>query len=192
MDSGPAKLYWIREWAREQQEEHGEPPLVWYDKLCVHPNDTRSNLICLPVFVAGCKQILALVGHTYTSRLWCVLELFVFNTLDIETNDVVVKLLESPTDPQFLRSLQRRFSASKASCRFGPDREALLATIEEALGSLTPFNERVNAIFKDVLLKLPRSSLGEQLPRSPVGAHPLATPSLPAARETAEAALDAT
>jgi len=37
-----------------------------------------SQLPALPVYLAGCKSLLALHGPTYFQRLWCVLELHIF------------------------------------------------------------------------------------------------------------------
>jgi len=40
--------------------------------------DIDASLACLPVFLAGCKALLVLAGPTYASRLWCVMEIFVY------------------------------------------------------------------------------------------------------------------
>lgn len=34
----------------------------------------QENLVCLPLFLAGCNSLLILAGHTWLSRLWCVVE----------------------------------------------------------------------------------------------------------------------
>jgi len=39
----------------------------------VHRSDEHR---ALPIFLAGCKELVVLAGFTYTSRLWCVLEIF--------------------------------------------------------------------------------------------------------------------
>ena len=41
-------------------------------------NTIEETLPCLPIFLAGCAQLVVLAGHTYVTRLWCVLELFTF------------------------------------------------------------------------------------------------------------------
>ena len=41
-------------------------------------DDIEANLASLPVFLAGCSELLLLAGPTYCERLWCVIELFVF------------------------------------------------------------------------------------------------------------------
>ena len=44
---------------------------------CIDQTDIEASLASLPVCLAGCKQLLCLVGETYVSRLWCVMERFV-------------------------------------------------------------------------------------------------------------------
>ena len=39
------------------------------------------DLTCLPVFLSGCNQLLVIAGETYTYRLWCMFELFVYHNL---------------------------------------------------------------------------------------------------------------
>ena len=51
---------------------------MWIDKCCIDQTDIETNLSCLPVFLAGCERLLVLCGETYSKRLWCVMELFVF------------------------------------------------------------------------------------------------------------------
>ena len=41
-------------------------------------NNIEQSLACLPVFLAGCQKLLIVAGPTYTSRLWCVMEIFTF------------------------------------------------------------------------------------------------------------------
>ena len=40
------------------------------DKACIAQDDIQANLACLPVFLAGCKELLVLAGATYSTRLW--------------------------------------------------------------------------------------------------------------------------
>ena len=48
------------------------------DKACIDQNDVDSDLRCLPVFLAGCNSLLILAGETYSERLWCLIEVYVF------------------------------------------------------------------------------------------------------------------
>ena len=39
-------------------------------QACIDQLNIEESLACLPVFLAGCKQLLVLAGQTYSSRLW--------------------------------------------------------------------------------------------------------------------------
>ena len=47
-------------------------------QACIDQNNIAASLPCLPIFLSGCKELLVVAGATYTSRLWCVMELFTF------------------------------------------------------------------------------------------------------------------
>ena len=73
----------LRRWAEtETATTEGTTPRLWLDRLCLGafastvPLEVTVPL--LPIFAAGSRQMLALVGSSYPSRLWCVLEVFVF------------------------------------------------------------------------------------------------------------------
>ena len=70
IDPGDAKFDKLHEWA------NGEDKLLWLDKACITEHNVRDSLGCLPVSLAGCRQLLVLAGPSYASRLWCVMELF--------------------------------------------------------------------------------------------------------------------
>ena len=42
-----------------------EGPLLWLDKACIDQTAIEENLASLPIFLAGCKQLLVLAGGTY-------------------------------------------------------------------------------------------------------------------------------
>ena len=75
-DDGAAKYAQLQKWASEG--EAGARTLVWLDKACIDQAEIAANLSALPVFLSGCQKLLVLAGPTYTSRLWCVVELFTF------------------------------------------------------------------------------------------------------------------
>ena len=66
----------VMRWARKHRETAGEEPTLWLDKACLNQHNVQDSLACLPVSLAGCRQLLVLAGPTYASRLWCVMELF--------------------------------------------------------------------------------------------------------------------
>jgi hypothetical protein len=76
-DDGGAKFDGIHEWASELGKDGEEATekldfdvLIWLDKACIDQSCIDTALAGLPVFLAGCKQLLVLAGPTYTSRLW--------------------------------------------------------------------------------------------------------------------------
>jgi hypothetical protein len=64
-----AELKWekLEAW----KAELGKPdPLVWLDKACINQQKIDESLASLPVFLAGCENLVVLAGKTYTQRLW--------------------------------------------------------------------------------------------------------------------------
>ena len=67
-DSGSAKYDRLQEWSEEAQmvpEDHPdrerlmkEGPLLWVDKACIDQTAIEENLRSMPIFLAGCKQLL--------------------------------------------------------------------------------------------------------------------------------------
>ena len=51
---------------------------MWLDRGCQPPaakdGKLTDSLVCLPIYLAGCQSLLVLLGKSYTSRLWCVVE----------------------------------------------------------------------------------------------------------------------
>ena len=106
--------------------------------------------MCLPVFLSGCKQLLMMVGKTYTSRLWCVMEVFIYIRIKGATSigelssQLTIKLLGE--DATSVSERIARFEAAKAQCRHDRDRQKLLAVIEASFGTAAPFNQLVREV----------------------------------------------
>ena len=47
-------------------QNHREPK-IWFDKICIDQNNIKDTLMCLPVFLSGCKRLLVLCGPTCES-----------------------------------------------------------------------------------------------------------------------------
>ena len=77
-DDAVAKTAALRRWGRRHERQTGQPPLLWIDKACLDQKDVSKNLACLPINLSGCRQLLIVAGPTYTSRLWCIMEIFVY------------------------------------------------------------------------------------------------------------------
>lgn len=145
-DDGTSKFDKLQQWAatRTPQSEAGH--LIWLDKACIDQTNIDANLASLPVFLSGCKELLVLAGSTYVSRLWCVMELFIFLRMGGARSLIDVKLLRADAFANM-----ERFDAGKATCFLPVDRQKLLAVIEAGFGTFTPFNTIVRDIFGEKL-----------------------------------------
>ena len=123
-------------------------PTIWLDKACIDQGNIEASLSVLPVFLSSCKELLILPGSTYATRLWCVMEIFVFVQMGGERERAVILPL---TDDADLLGNLVRFNAGKAQCFLPGDRHKLLATIEASFGTFHPFNKIVSGIFQDKL-----------------------------------------
>ena len=122
-------------------------------QACIDQTNITKSVACLPIFLAGCKQLLILAGPTYATRLWCVMEIFVFVRMGGKHTDMVVKLLDSDSNSGSsggsLAENLRKFDARKAKCYQAVDQHTLWAVIESAFGDLIPFNKIVREIFAE-------------------------------------------
>ena len=72
-DNAEMKWVTIQDWRKKFKERNGgREPTLWIDKFCLDQENISKSLVCLPVFLAGCKTLLVVPGPTYTQRLWCI------------------------------------------------------------------------------------------------------------------------
>ena len=112
-------------------------------QACIDQQKIDESLAALPVYLSGCQDLLVVVGPTYTRRLWCVMELFVFLQMGGELSRVTALALPG-------REVQRElatFNAANAQCFKPEDRQRLLGIIESAFGDFGSFNAKVRQIF---------------------------------------------
>mmetsp|Transcript_7564 Transcript_7564/g.17998 ORF Transcript_7564/g.17998 Transcript_7564/m.17998 type:complete len:465 (-) Transcript_7564:15-1409(-) len=152
-DDPAAKWEVLQAWRAEFDERNRCEPSIWIDKCCILVNS--GDLPCLPIFLSGCRKLLIIAGPTFLNRLWCIVELFIFeqmHSFDFETaRDATlsshVKLRLCPgCDLQHLE----RFFVADAVCFVPEDAERLLACIEVSCGSIEGFNART----RQLLLRL--------------------------------------
>jgi len=136
--------------------------------------------MCLPVFLASCSTILVLLGPTYLSRIWCVVELFVF--LQMGGTPDRIELLtpsraplarggvgddaacaQSASAPAVLGAIHA-FDVRRASCLRLEEREKLLTVIEVGFGGLSTFNDMIVQL---LLMAAQRSARTDRSSRSP-------------------------
>ena len=75
-----AHLKWeaLSDSCSEFKNECQRSPRLWLDKVCIDQADVSADLQCLPICLAACERPLIISGMTYTQRLWCCVELFVY------------------------------------------------------------------------------------------------------------------
>ena len=61
-DPSDDKWEGLQMWREHFKTRHGREPRVWFDKCCINQLDIDDSLMCLPVHLSACKQILMLVG----------------------------------------------------------------------------------------------------------------------------------
>ena len=162
-----ADLKWeaLQAWRRAFVAAHGREPTVWFDGLCIvqKPELIARQLASLPVYLAGCRTLLVLRGASYTTRLWCLLELFIFSEMGAGPDQIHVARLAdrdtalgrgarsgwSGSTPAGLRGaaapMESRMSLAGFDVRNAMtsdprDRQALLAVIENAGAGADAFN----------------------------------------------------
>ena len=154
-DAAEELLEAFRGWTRDFVAATGRDSLVWLDTMCLDEKDFRGDITRLPIFIAGCKQLVLLVGDTFCTRFWCVMELIAFVETGGRLRDVMVLPLRRPKEPE-PANLQQLFEAQKtaiaplftfevkhATCHLPSDMDALLTAIESGFGSHAAFNIKV-------------------------------------------------
>ena len=82
-DNSGLKWAQLQKYREDFKQSQGREPLVWIDKYCLDQENMKEGLMCLPVFLAGCNSLLVISGETYPSRLWCLLEMFVYMSVAV-------------------------------------------------------------------------------------------------------------
>ena len=89
-----------------------------------------------------------LPGKTYSTRLWCVIEVYTFVQMGGAKENMPVRPLIHDDDT--LDGLVT-FDAGKAQCFKPEDRQRLYAVIEASFGAFEPFNKLVRDMFVNEL-----------------------------------------
>ena len=137
-DNADLKWSMLQEWREEFKSINGgREPRLWIDKYCIDQNNIDESLACLPVYLAGCKQLVVLCGATNLERLWCLVEIVVFLEMGGHTANLEVKLLQSKAHGRHnlrahspLEMLLEDFDPRRARCFNAIDTEQLQAVIE--------------------------------------------------------------
>jgi len=157
-DAPADKYRRLQIWRAAFVRKHRREPIVWFDKCCIDQKNIALNLSSLPVFLAGCKSLLVLCGPTYLSRLWCLIELFVFLEMGGGVDQVEIIFTN---DVDYL-STTENLDARSAGCSHPNDRERLLSTIEAGFGGVETFNVMLKQRLRQIYKNTPGGGGGEQ------------------------------
>ena len=147
-DASKPKWQALDAWRKSFKAEHGREPRVWIDKCCVDQQAIDESLKCLPVFLAGCAELIVLIGPTYLKRLWCAIEMYTFLAMGGATEQI--KFL-SPAPytvcPEVnALGLERSFESfdvREARCCKQLDEQRLLGVVETGFSGIDGVNQYV-------------------------------------------------
>eukprot|EP00930_Biecheleria_cincta_P098553 TRINITY_DN90201_c0_g1_i1.p1 TRINITY_DN90201_c0_g1~~TRINITY_DN90201_c0_g1_i1.p1 ORF type:complete len:215 (-),score=48.82 TRINITY_DN90201_c0_g1_i1:76-642(-) len=149
-DEPHSKWSQLETWAEKFRLEKNRAPILWLDKTCIDQTDIATDLQCLPVFLAACNGLLILAGDTYVSRLWCVMELFVYvNMQPPELRESTVEILllgDTATQLEDLEKKWSTFSAADCSCFKQEDKDRIMKVIDAYPGGIAEFDVAVRAL----------------------------------------------
>jgi len=149
----PAQKYAVlKELAEDFYKKCKRYPFFWLDKLCINQLSISEDLECLPVFVMACKKMLILGGLTYSTRLWCVWEMYVLFSM----NDDVQKLQMLTVGDTPAREQLQNFSLASAHCWSAEDEAMLRSVIGDS--GVEGFEDTIHQI----ALKLPPEETAEE------------------------------
>jgi hypothetical protein len=154
-DDVELKIAELTKWCEEFRAKTRVAPTLWVDKLCINQLDIASDLECLPVFLAGCNNMLVLSGETYTSRLWCIVELFVYVNMQTggsgaQAGVQVIPLGADLTRKKDIWNTWSRFNCLTCNCFRQEDKDHIMKIIQEFPGGVECFNSAVVKLSKDV------------------------------------------
>merc|ERR1712037_90752 len=126
-DDAAAKWEALQSWRQEFLADKKREPRVWLDKCCIDQSDIEADLRCLPIFLAGCQELVVLSGTTYLTRLWCILELFAFVHMNSDMGKItyvpVLRNHHRALDQEAITAAFKSFDARKTYCSKVEDKE---------------------------------------------------------------------
>lgn len=146
-DDAHQKWEALKGWCTDFETTKQHTPRLWLDKVCIDQTNIALDLQCLPIFLAACNLFLAISGPTYTSRLWCCVELFVYVNMHTE-GDVPIIIMIGADDAERARAGDRwrDFDVETCQCAMEEDRTRILSVIGRHPGGIQVFNTNVKAI----------------------------------------------
>lgn len=104
----------------------------------------------MPIYMAGCRRLAVFAGPTFTSRLWCAVELFVYIEMGAEIGSIDVMAFDIDPGNPYSRNIFANFDVTKTSCTYQRDRQYFLQAIQYEFGSHVTFNAAIQRILTDL------------------------------------------
>ena len=111
-----------------------------------------------PIFVVASSKFYVLLGPSYATRCWCMLELFVFKACQrcglFADSELVIAPLKSNDTDLHLRDLAEKFNIHDTKCYRDVDRQTIFGIVETAGDGHLGFTEAVRSLAR------PRAAVG--------------------------------
>lgn len=129
-DPPEGKVAALQRLGEEFEAVHGRKPLIWLDKLCINQDNIQEDLECLPIFLMGCQNMLLMLGEQYPTRLWCVLELYVFFSMQPDIQKFKLQPIGNDAGEKDLAALME-FTSANAHCWSKDDEQKIRSVLSE-------------------------------------------------------------
>eukprot|EP00929_Paragymnodinium_shiwhaense_P095093 TRINITY_DN56057_c0_g2_i2.p1 TRINITY_DN56057_c0_g2~~TRINITY_DN56057_c0_g2_i2.p1 ORF type:complete len:652 (-),score=20.80 TRINITY_DN56057_c0_g2_i2:97-2052(-) len=141
----------LTNWCTDFCNTHGRAPRLWFDKVCIDQTNIQTDLQCLPIFIAGCNNLLVSCGRTYTTRLWCCVELFVFMKMSegVDRHIHVIRTGNDDGTADQVTEAWTNFDVQECRCFKADDKTRILECIEKD-GGVEVFNAYIRSLASDM------------------------------------------
>jgi len=177
-DNREAKYTALEQWAVDWQVRTGSQPHIWIDIACINRDNIDQSLALLPIYTASCQYLLILVGPSYTSRLWTMIEVFCFLLMGGRVDHIIVRPLQTGWGEPTYDALRDFlcFDVKNARCARRYDTQRLLACVEAGFGTHEAFNQIIRGLLSSSTVVEDRhtahqQSIGDDGIRKPVQMH---------------------
>ena len=154
-DDAHQKLDALAVWCTDFEDAYKRSPRLWLDKVCIDQKNIQADLQCLPIFLAACNLLLIISGSTYTRRLWCCVELFVYINMRVEDDirdvPIIITLGRNQGAHALVRKSWMLFDCAACRCAKEEDKTRMIAFIEQYPGGIRAFNNFLRSVASSVL-----------------------------------------
>jgi hypothetical protein len=182
-DDSRSKWDALLAWCEAFDNTNRRVPQLWLDKVCIDQRNIKADLECLPIYLAACTILLVISGETYTSRLWCCVELFVSVAMDMKDDaqlpPEIIIIAKDDDDRTCVHASWLTFDVLVCKCFDAADKDRILDVIARYPGGILGFNDCVGRIAQALVGSRPEA------PRSASSAGAASLTSAPSASSDA-------